>query len=330
MKRILVTGGAGYIGSVTTELLCDLGYEVTVVDNLERGYREAVDPRAAFVQADLRDARAIATALDRVRPEGVVHFAAYIEVGESMRDPLPFFENNVVGPLNLARAMAGCGCRKLVFSSTCAVYGTPDAVPMNEELPLRPESVYGESKLISERIFSWVGRIHGFTPVFLRYFNAAGATPTRGEAHRPETHLIPLALESALGKREGLSLYGVDYPTRDGTCVRDYVHVRDLARAHVLALEKDVRGAFNLGSGEGFTVLEVIEAARRITGCVIPTEARGRRAGDAISLVADSGKAERELGWKPQYSDIDECVQSAWDWKCSHPNGYGQIEHKTV
>jgi len=227
MKRILVTGGAGYIGSVTTELLCDLGYEVTVVDNLERGYREAVDPRAAFVQADLRDARAIATALDRVRPEGVVHFAAYIEVGESMRDPLPFFENNVVGPLNLARAMAGCGCRKLVFSSTCAVYGTPDAVPMNEELPLRPESVYGESKLISERIFSWVGRIHGFTPVFLRYFNAAGATPTRGEAHRPETHLIPLALESALGKREGLSLYGVDYPTRDGTCVRDYVHVRE-------------------------------------------------------------------------------------------------------
>lgn len=323
MRRILVTGGAGYIGSVTTELLCDLGYEVTAVDNLERGYREAVDPRADFVQADLRDAQGIGAALARVRPEGVIHFAAYIEVGESMREPLPFFENNVVGSLNLARAIAECGCRKLVFSSTCAVYGTPEAVPMGEDLPLRPESVYGESKLICERIFSWAGRVHGFTPVFLRYFNAAGATPSRGEAHRPETHLIPLALETALGKREGLYLYGTEYPTRDGTCVRDYVHVRDLARAHVLALEKSVQGAFNLGNGKGYTVLEVVEAARRITGHPIPVEASGRRAGDAVALVADSGRAERELGWKPEFSELDECVQSAWDWRRKHPEGYG-------
>jgi len=320
--KIVVAGGAGYIGSVTTEMLCETGHEITVFDNLERGHREAVDSRARFVQGDLRDKSSIRELLLDLRPDAVVHFAAYIEVGESMKTPMPFFENNVCGSRNLMEAMVEAECRKLIFSSTCATYGTPERVPMDESLPQCPESVYGESKLLCERIFDWGRKIHGIETVFLRYFNAAGATERCGEDHAPETHLIPLVLRVALGKRDKILIFGDDYPTRDGTCVRDYIHIADLAQAHVLALEPGCVGAFNLGNGDGYTVKEVIETCRKITGRSIPAENRPRRPGDCAVLVADAAKARRELGWTPRHASLDEIVRSAWRWHEAHPNGY--------
>jgi len=321
--KVLVAGGAGYIGSVTTEMLCDEGHEVVVFDNLERGYRPAVDPRAKFIQGDLRYKEDIKSALLAERPEAVIHFAAYIEVGESMKEPMPFFENNVSGSLNLMSAMVESGCKKLIFSSTCATYGTPEKMPMDESLPQNPESVYGESKLLCEKIFKWGQEIHGIECVFLRYFNACGATAQYGEAHNPESHLIPLILQVAQGKREKIFIFGEDYETRDGTCVRDYIHIKDLAQAHILALKPGINGAFNLGNGDGYTVKEVIDVCREVTGHPIPAEAQPRRPGDCTALVADAAKAKSVLGWDPQFADLKTIVQSAWDWHRKHPEGYG-------
>jgi UDP-glucose 4-epimerase len=320
--KVLVAGGAGYIGSVTTEMLCDAGHDVVVFDNLERGHRAAIDPRASFVQGDLRNKDEIGRALLAERPDAVIHFAAYIEVGESMRDPMPFFENNVSGSLNLMTAMVASGCKKLIFSSTCATYGTPDRMPMDETLPQKPESVYGESKYLCEHIFKWGQEIHGIECVFLRYFNACGATETYGEAHNPESHLIPLVLQVAQGKREKIFIFGEDYETRDGTCVRDYIHIKDLAQAHILALKSGIGGGFNLGNGDGYTVKEVIDVCREVTGHPIPAEMQPRRPGDCTALVADATKAKTVLGWDPKFADLKTIVQSAWDWHQAHPNGY--------
>ncbi|MCU0858656.1 MAG: UDP-glucose 4-epimerase GalE [Pontiellaceae bacterium] len=319
---VLVAGGAGYIGSVTTELLCDAGHHVTVFDNLERGHRAAIDPRARFIQGDLRKPDTLAAAFAAAKPDAVIHFAAYIEVGESMADPLPFFENNVSGSLNLIKAMVAADCRKLIFSSTCATYGTPAIVPMDESLPQKPESVYGESKLICEKIFSWAQQIHGVECVFLRYFNACGATEKYGEDHSPESHLIPLILQVPLGRREKIYIFGNDYDTPDGTCIRDYIHIRDLAQAHILAIKPGLAGAFNLGNGDGYSVKEVIHVARDVTGHPIPAEVRPRRAGDCTRLISDSSKARTVLGWKPEYADLRSIVESAWNWHQAHPSGY--------
>lgn len=320
--KVLVAGGAGYIGSVTTEMLCDAGHEVVVFDNLERGYQAAVDPRAKFMQGDLRYKEDIKSALLAERPDAVIHFAAYIEVGESMVDPMPFFENNVGGSLNLMTAMVASGCKKLIFSSTCATYGTPEKMPMDETLPQKPESVYGESKLLCEKIFQWGQEIHGIECVFLRYFNACGATAQYGEAHNPESHLIPLVLQVAQAKREKIFIFGEDYETRDGTCVRDYIHIKDLAQAHILALKPGTQGAFNLGNGDGYTVKEVIDVCREVTGHPIPAEMQPRRAGDCAALVADATKAKTVLGWDPQFADLKTIVESAWNWHEAHPDGY--------
>lgn len=323
--KVLVAGGAGYIGSVTTQMLCGAGHDVVVFDNLERGHRPAIDPRAKFLQGDLRRKEEIVNAMLAERPDAVIHFAAYIEVGESMRDPMPFFENNVGGSLNLMSAMVAAGCKKLIFSSTCATYGTPERMPMDETLPQRPESVYGESKLLCEKIFQWGGQIHGIECVFLRYFNACGATEQYGEAHNPESHLIPLVLQVALGQRQKILIFGTDYETRDGTCVRDYIHIKDLAQAHILALKPGIVGGFNLGNGGGYTVREVIDVCRKVTGHAIPAEEQPRRPGDCTALVADATKAKTVLGWNPQYADLETIVQSAWDWHRAHPAGYAPV-----
>ncbi|MDF7808460.1 UDP-glucose 4-epimerase GalE [Pontiellaceae bacterium B12219] len=320
--KVLVAGGAGYIGSVTTQMLCEEGHDVVVFDNLERGHQEAIDPRAKFLQGDLRYKEDIKSALLAERPDAVIHFAAYIEVGESMVTPMPFYENNVGGSLNLMSAMVESGCKKLIFSSTCATYGTPERIPMDESLPQKPESVYGDSKLLCEHIFKSGQDIHGIECVFLRYFNACGATKQYGEAHEPESHLIPLVLQVAQGKREKIYMFGDDYETRDGTCVRDYIHIKDLAQAHILALKPGISGAFNLGNGDGYTVKEVIEVCREVTGHPIPAEIQPRRAGDCTALVADSTKARTVLGWDPKHADLKDIVQSAWDWHTAHPNGY--------
>ena len=320
--KVLIAGGAGYIGSVTTEMLCEEGHEVVVFDSLERGYQPAVDARAKFMQGDLRYKEDIKSAMFAARPDAVIHFAAYIEVGESMKEPIPFFENNVTGSINLMNAMVESGCKKLIFSSTCATYGTPEQIPMDETLPQKPESVYGESKLLCEKIFSWGQTIHGIECVFLRYFNACGATEQYGEAHHPESHLIPLVLQVAQGTREKIFIFGDDYETRDGTCVRDYIHIKDLAQAHILALKPGISGAFNLGNGNGYTVKEVIEVCREVTGHSIPAEVQPRRPGDCTTLVADATKAKTVLGWNPQHADLKEIVQSAWQWHRAHPNGY--------
>jgi UDP-glucose 4-epimerase len=320
--KILVAGGAGYIGSVTTQMLCEADHQVVVFDNLERGYRPAVDPRAHFIQGDLRNKQDIQSALEAEQPDAIIHFAAYIEVGESMKEPLPFFENNVTGSLNLMQAMVQTGCKKLIFSSTCATYGTPEKIPMDESLPQHPESVYGESKLLCEKLFQWAEQIHGVECVFLRYFNACGATEAYGEAHIPESHLIPLILQVAQGKREKIFIFGDDYETHDGTCVRDYIHIKDLAQAHILALKPGINGAYNLGNGGGYTVKEVINVCRNVTGHPIPAEVQPRREGDCTTLVADATKARHELGWTPQYPDLETIVKTAWAWHQAHPNGY--------
>ncbi len=320
--NILVAGGAGYIGSVTTEMLCDAGHAVTVFDNLERGHIEAIDPRATFIQGDLRKPETIDAALKKATPEAVIHFAAYIEVGESMVDPMPFFENNVSGSLNLMKAMVANDVKKLIFSSTCATYGSPEIIPMDESLPQKPESVYGESKLLCEKIFQWAEKIHGVECVFLRYFNACGATEQYGEDHKPETHLIPLVLQVPAGQREKIFIFGDDYDTPDGTCIRDYIHIRDLAQAHILALKPGIQGAFNLGNGDGYSVKEVIDVSREVTGHPIPAELEPRRAGDCARLISDSTKAKEILGWKPEYADLHSIIKSAWNWHQSHPNGY--------
>jgi len=322
--NILVTGGAGYIGSVTAERLLDEGHAVVVFDNLERGHREALDPRARFIEGDLRDSAAIERALTQTRPEAVVHFAAYALVGESMQHPEAYFGNNLRGGINLAEAMLQAGTRRIVFSSTCATYGQPERLPITEDTPQAPTNPYGESKFMLEKVLTWYQRLHGFQPVFLRYFNACGASEKYGEDHKPETHLIPNILKVALGQQAAVSLFGDDYDTPDGTCIRDYIHITDLARAHCLALVKDVTGAFNLGTGDGCSVRQVVDMARRVTGHPIPIAQRPRRPGDPARLVAEAVKAERMLGWRPEHSQLEEIIRTAWAWHRAHPQGYGK------
>jgi UDP-glucose 4-epimerase len=320
--KILVTGGAGYIGSVCVEDLLDRGHEVTVFDNLTEGHRKAVDQRAKFVQGDLADKTAVSSLIGAEQPAAVMHFAAKALVGESMQNPYKYFFNNVSCGLNLLDAMVEHGVKRFVFSSTCATYGIPEIVPIDEQAAQRPVNPYGESKLIFEKILRWYDQIHGVVFAALRYFNAAGATEAFGEDHRIETHLIPCVLQVPLGKREHAQVFGTDYPTPDGSCIRDYIHVTDLAQAHALALEVKESGFFNLGIGGGVSVLEVIEACRKITGKNIPIVTQARRPGDPPRLIASAQKARDVLGWRPQYGQIEDIVSSAWSWHLRHPNGY--------
>jgi UDP-glucose 4-epimerase len=323
--NILVTGGAGYIGSVTTETLLARGHRVVVLDNLATGHRQAVHPEALFVQGDVQNANLVERILAENEVEATLHFAAFSLVGESMQKPFKYFENNSAGSLALLQALLGGGVKKFVLSSTAALFGTPDTLPIAEAAPIRPGSVYGESKHLIERMLSWLRQTRGLGYVTLRYFNAAGASENFGEDHRPETHLIPLVLQAAQSKREYIGVYGDDYPTADGTCVRDYIHVQDLATAHVLAVEALEAGearAYNLGNGQGFSVKEVIEVCRRVTGKPIPAKILPRRAGDPAALVADSGLIARELGWTPAFPRLEDIAASAWAWRQAHPQGY--------
>lgn len=322
--KIFLTGGAGYIGSITTECLLNEGHEVTVFDNLEQGHRDAIDPRAVFIEGDLRDREGVREAMMSVKPDAIMHFAAYALVGESMDDPMKYFRNNVGGGIHLVEAMLEANVKKFIFSSTCATYGYPDRVPMTEDLPQRPVNPYGESKLMFERILLWAQERRGIQPVFLRYFNASGATETYGEDHHPESHLIPLVLFVAQGKRDKIMIFGDDYDTPDGTCIRDYIHIVDLAQAHILAVTGDHVGAFNLGNGSGYSVKEVIDVARDVTGHPIPAEIAPRRPGDPDRLIASSEKAHKVLGWKPQYPDLKDIVAHAWNWHQAHPDGYAK------
>ncbi|OGV67850.1 MAG: UDP-glucose 4-epimerase GalE [Lentisphaerae bacterium RIFOXYC12_FULL_60_16] len=320
--KVLVTGGAGYIGSVTVQRLLDAGHAVSILDNLERGHREALDPRAVFHRADLRNRQAVIDVLQREQPDAVMHFAAYALVGESMADPAMYFVNNVAGGMHLLEAMDVVGVRRLVFSSSCATYGDPGLDLITEDTVQRPQNPYGETKLQFEIAARWYARLKGLHPVFLRYFNACGATATRGEDHDPETHLIPIVLQAALGRRPAVRVMGTDYPTPDGTCIRDYIHLEDLADAHVRALQTPASDAFNLGIGTGYSVRQVIEAARVVTGRTIPVEEAPRRAGDPPRLVAAAQRAREELGWKPRFTDLESILESAWKWHCAHPDGY--------
>lgn len=322
--RILVTGGAGYIGSVTTELLLDRGHEVVVFDNLERGHRGAVDRRAQFIEGDLRNRARIDEAMLGVRPDAVMHFAAYALVGESMQNPLMYFRNNVIGGEHLLEAMRAAEVQKIVFSSTCATYGQPEKIPMDETTPQRPTNPYGESKLMFEKMLGWCADRYDLKTVMLRYFNAAGATEKFGEDHEPESHLIPNVLRVALGQNEKVMIFGDDYETPDGTCVRDYIHIVDLAQAHIIALEGEHGGAFNLGTGEGYSVKQVVDIAREVTGKPIRADMAPRRPGDPAKLIAGAGKANKVLGWKPKYPDLRTIIQHAWNWHVKHPKGYAK------
>ena len=322
--KIFLTGGAGYIGSITTELLLDAGHAVTVFDNLGRGHRPAVDRRAKFIKGDLQRRDKIFKALAAVQPDAVMHFAAFALVGESMQYPERYFDNNVIGGINLVDAMLAAGCKKFIFSSTCATYGQPDKMPMTEDLPQRPQNPYGESKLMLEKVLLWHQQIHGVEPVFLRYFNACGATKKYGEDHDPESHIIPNVLKVALGQKDHVQIFGDDYPTPDGTCIRDYIHIVDLAQAHILALQPGLAGAFNLGNGAGFSVKQVVDAGRAVTGHPIPAVVAPRRSGDPARLISDSAKAKTVLGWQPRHPDIRTIVQHAWDWHRRHPHGYAK------
>ncbi len=320
--KILVAGGAGFIGSCCTEYLLERDYEVVVFDSLIKGHREAVDPRARFIHGDLADRQAVHEVLRQEQVDGIIHFAAFIEVGESMVDPGLYFRNNVACGLNLVDAAVATGVRKIVFSSTAATYGMPETVPIPEDSPTVPINPYGESKLAFEKILHWYHQVHGLEFAALRYFNAAGATVNYGEDHNPETHLIPIILQVAQGKRQNIKVYGDDYPTPDGTCIRDYIHVTDLAQAHLLALESQESGIFNLGSGAGFSVKEIIAVAREITGREIASETAERRPGDPARLISNSARARKILGWNPQLDDIHVIVESAWKWRLQHPVGY--------
>ena len=321
--KILVVGGAGYIGSVTVRRLIEEGGEPVVLDNLSAGHRAAVPPSVPLEVADTHDEQVLDEVLGRHRPEAVVYYGGFIQAGASMIDPGAFFANNVTGVINVVNAMLRRGIHRFVFSSSAAVYGDPDRVPIPEDATTRPVNPYGESKLIAEQMFRWYA-VRGLRYVSLRYFNAAGATPGAGEDHRPETHLIPAALRVALDKAAYLGLYGTDYPTPDGTCIRDYVHVSDLAEAHLLGLVRceTSSGIYNLGNGAGFSNREVIAMTRRVTGHPIPLREGPRRAGDPPVLVASSELARRELGWIPRYPDLREIVESAWEWHRKHPEGY--------
>ncbi|MCL4235121.1 MAG: UDP-glucose 4-epimerase GalE [Deltaproteobacteria bacterium] len=322
---VLVAGGAGYIGSVTAKVLLESGRDVVVYDNLSRGHRQAVPAGAKFVQGELADTDRLRRALREHRVTCVMHFAAHSLVPESMEKPELYFDNNVATGLRVLEAMRAEGTPHIVFSSTCATYGSPRTLPIREDDPQTPESVYGESKLMFERMLAWYHRIHGLRVTILRYFNACGAYAGLGEDHQPETHLIPLVLQVPLGQRERVSIFGADYPTRDGTAIRDYIHIRDLARAHIAALSAPVGTGFdhyNLGNGSGYSVREVIDAARRVTGREIPAVEAPRRPGDPPELVSTTEKIARELGFACEIPSIEDIIASAWEWHRDHPRGY--------
>ncbi len=328
--KVLVTGGAGYIGSVVAEELLLAGHEVVVFDNLSRGHQKAVPPKAELVVGELADRATLDGVLRTRAIDAVMHFAALIEAGESMKAPETFFRNNTANALTLLEAMVASGVRRFVFSSTAALFGNPARTPIEEEDALQPTNAYGESKLLVERMLAWFHQIHGLSYASLRYFNAAGAYRVdKGESHRPETHLIPRILAVALGRAENVNIFGTDYPTPDGTCVRDYIHVSDLAQAHLLALqglEKAGHGArpliYNLGNGQGFSVREVVDVARLVTGHAIPVSESPRRPGDPAVLIASSTKIRRELNWRPRFPDLKSIVESAWRWHRGYPDGY--------
>lgn len=325
---ILVLGGAGYIGSHTVYALVEKGNDVIIIDNLESGYKEAVHPKAKFYQGDIRDRAFLDSVFEKEAVDAVIHFAANIEVAESMKNPLKYYDNNLCGTKILLDSMVAHHIDKIVFSSTAAAYGEPERVPIYESDRTMPTNTYGETKLAMEKMFKWVGLAHGLRYVSLRYFNACGAHESGmiGEAHQPESHLIPIILQVALNQRDAIQIMGDDYNTPDGTCIRDYIHVMDLAQAHILAVEYLMKGnqsdIFNLGNGVGFSVKEVIHMAERVTGCHINTVHSPRRQGDPEILIASSQKARNELGWKPQYADLKKIIETAWNWHKSHPNGY--------
>ena len=327
---ILVLGGAGYIGSHTVYELIDAGKEVVIADNLETGHIEAVHPKAKFYQGDIRDRAFVDSVFDNEQIDGVIHFAANSLVGESMTNPLKYYDNNLCGTKVLLESMVAHGIDKIVFSSTAATYGEPERVPILETDRTEPTNCYGETKLSMEKMFKWTGLAHGLRFVSLRYFNACGAHVSGkiGEAHNPESHLIPLILQVPNGKREFISIFGDDYDTKDGTCIRDYIHVTDLAQAHILAMDYLMKGGesniFNLGNGVGFTVKEVIDTAREVTGHPIPAKTTPRRAGDPAQLIASSEKARTVLGWHPEHADLREIIETAWNWHKNHPNGFAK------
>ena len=322
--KVFVTGGAGYIGSIVVEQLVQAAEQVVVFDNLYQGHREAVHPDAQLIIGDLSDKAAIDAALAAHKPDAVMHFASFTLVGESMEDPMKYVGDNVVCGVNLIKSALEHGVGRFMLSSTANLFDDPERMPIDETERIVPGSPYGESKFMLERILHWLDRTNRLRYGALRYFNAAGASAERGEDHTPEMHLIPLVLQVALGQREKIKIFGDDYPTRDGSCVRDYVHVIDLAQAHILTLRALDQGSrkYNLGNGQGFTVKEVIETARTITGHPIPAETTSRRPGDPAVLIASSDKIRRELGWSPQYPDLQSIVESAWNWHISHPQGY--------
>ncbi|HRT31667.1 MAG TPA: UDP-glucose 4-epimerase GalE [Anaerolineae bacterium] len=322
--KVLVTGGAGYIGSVVAEQLLAAGEDVVVFDNLSQGHRAAIPPEAIFVQGDLADFDAVEALFKAQRPEAVMHFASNTLVGESMALPFKYLGDNVTNGLNLLQNAVTYGAQRFILSSTANLFDDPQRIPIAETERIVPGSPYGESKHILERLLYWLDRVYGLRYATLRYFNAAGATAQRGEDHHPETHLIPLTLQVALGQRESIKVFGDDYPTPDGTCIRDYIHVSDLAQAHILALYALDKGSrrYNLGNGLGFSVMEVIQACRDVTGHPIPAEIVGRRAGDPAVLIAASDVLRAELGWEPRYPDIHQIVETAWAWHKTHPHGY--------
>ncbi|MBY7142880.1 UDP-glucose 4-epimerase GalE [Virgibacillus sp. NKC19-3] len=325
---VLILGGAGYIGSHAVYQLMDQGEHVVVVDNLQTGHREAIHPKATFYEGDIRHIDFLRHVFEKETIDAVIHFAAHSLVGESMEKPLSYFDNNVYGTQVLLQVMVEYNVTYIVFSSTAATYGEPEAVPITENQPTNPTSTYGETKLTMEKLMKWTQAAHGIKFVSLRYFNVAGARETVevGEDHRPETHLIPIILQAALGQRSHITIFGEDYDTRDGTCIRDYVHVEDLTRAHLLALNHLQNGGnsdiFNLGSNQGFSVKEIIETAREVTDNDIPTQTGERRAGDPGVLIASSEKAKSKLGWKPTRTSITKIIKDAWKWHTTHPNGY--------
>jgi len=322
--KVLVTGGAGYIGSITSEVLLNRGHDVVVFDNLSQGHRAAVPAAAEWVEGDLSAPQEIRDAIEDHRPDAVMHFAARSLVGESMDKPFFYLRDNVVNGLNLLEACVAGGVERFILSSTANLFGAPTSAVIDEQVPIAPGSPYGESKWALERALNWLSKTKGLRFASLRYFNAAGASEMRGEHHTPETHLIPLVLQVAAGQRDHITIFGDDYDTPDGTCIRDYIHVLDLAEAHVLALQALEQGnrVYNLGYGEGFSVRQVIETARAVTGEAIPEQLGQRRAGDPARLVASSDRIRQELGWAPQFADLEQIIDSAWRWHQQHPDGY--------
>ncbi|MBQ7404402.1 MAG: UDP-glucose 4-epimerase GalE [Lentisphaeria bacterium] len=320
--RIFVAGGAGYIGSACTEYLLDHGYEVTVFDDLITGHRDAVDPRATFIKANLEDRENLIKLAKSGGYDAIMHFAAFSLVGESMKDPGKYFRNNVATAINLADAAVAGGVKTFVFSSTAATFGEPDEIPIKETTSQNPINPYGESKLCFEKVLKWYSECYGLKYVALRYFNAAGATGKYGEDHNPETHLIPILLQVAQGKRDKAMLFGDDYDTPDGTCIRDYIHILDLAQAHEKAIYAPQSGHYNLGTGSGYSVKQILDAARKVTGHPIPADVVPRRPGDPPRLIACSQRARTELGWNPQFENPETIIESAWKWRLAHPDGY--------